>query len=169
MVCQESRSYLLLGLVASEPLQGCLIPTRKLRSNAQCGLKDGHGGRVERVVQMRAARVDAAVPTVVQEHARESEDGLKKLSVAVHVEAMASECFLIPMRPLPAVFDRGTLAQQKIAREVLRLRAFVETVVSNETLEDVVEPVQERDPVEKIASRERPFRREGLEGLGKKR
>ena len=82
---------------------------------------------------------------------------------------MISECLFVPVLPLPAVFDVGTLAEQEVAREVLRLRTLVEVVGSNETLEDVIEPIQERDPVEEVTSRERPFRRERFEGLGKKR
>lgn len=82
---------------------------------------------------------------------------------------MTSECLFIPVLPLPAVFNRGTFAEQEVTREILRLRTLIEAVVSNETLEDIIEPIQERDPVEEITSRERPFRREGFEGLGKKR
>lgn len=117
---------------------------------------------------MCAARIDAAVSAVVQEHPRESQNGLKKLSITLWAEAMLSKRVRIPsLVPLP-VFDLGTLAQQEVAREVLRLRTLVETVVSDEAFEDVVEPIQEGDPVEKIAPRKRPFRREGFEGLRKK-
>ena len=71
---------------------------------------------------------------------------------------MGSECVLVPLLSISAIFNIRTLSQQEITSEIMCLWTLVETVVSDETLEYVVEPVQERDPVEKIASRERPFR-----------
>lgn len=83
VIRQQGCGNLLLRLVPPEPLQGGLISTRKLRPHAQGGLKKGHRCRVEQVVQMRATRVDAAVATVVQEHAGEPKNRLEKLTITV--------------------------------------------------------------------------------------
>ena len=97
---------------------------------------------------MRAAGVDAPVSTIVQQHTCEAEDGLKQLPVAIRIEACRPKGFRVPITSFAAIFEVLGTVEEEVAGEILNLRALIETVGGDETLEDVVEPIQERDPVE---------------------
>jgi hypothetical protein len=121
------------------------------------------------MVEVGTARINAPVSTVLKEHSGKAQDGLHQLPVSILSEARFPKRIHIPRLAITGILETHGNIQQEIGGELLGLRAFVEVIGGNKAFEDIVEPIQEGDPVEKVASRERPSRWKVGEDLWKER
>jgi hypothetical protein len=125
-------------------------------AKAKGGLEQRRRRRVEQLVEALAAGVQAAVAAVLQQSAREVEDLLHQLAVAIrgHVQGVQDG--------IGAAFLAVAL-EQEAARKGLRLRAVGQAIFLAEQVEHAVEAVQHGDPVVGITAGKRPVAREGGE------
>lgn len=117
---------------------------------------------------MRAARVNASIAAVLQQHLRKLQDCYDELTVSILLVSQLCQLGHIP-RMVIMIFDRRSLLQQDFATEVSHLRTIAETVCGAEGLQNAVESVEQGQPVIQIATRERPSRGEFVELLGEQR
>ena len=111
---------------------------------------------------MVAAGVNAPVSAVLQENPSEVENGYDQLAISVILVALLHKPFHAPCLFF-AIFDRRPGIQEKIACKVSHLEALLQLVCGAKRFENVVESVQQRDPVVEIATWKRPSRWELVE------